>query len=105
MIGLGNGGMVCQRCFLNSMSNRTLLASTECGADNHRFISQKQYKRKLRKDCPSYATMERKGKNKKNGGTDNNSEGDANNTNGEDSKGPSGKCGHAANIINSRCMI
>ena len=63
--------MVCQRCLLNTMSNRTLLASTECGADNHRFISQRQYKRKLRKDCPSYATMERKGsKSKKNGGKD-----------------------------------
>ena len=65
---IGTSGMVCQRCLLNNMSNRTLLASTECGADNHRFISQRQYKRKLRKDCPSYATMERKGsKNKKNG--------------------------------------
>ena len=66
---LGNSGMVCQRCLLNTMSNRTMLASTECGADNHRFISQRQYKRKLRKDCPSYATMERKGsKSRKNGG-------------------------------------
>ena len=63
--------MVCQRCLLNTMSNRTMLASAECGADNHRFISQRQYKRKLRKDCPSYATMERKGsKSKKNGGKD-----------------------------------
>ena len=67
--------MVCQRCLLNTMSNRTLLASTECGADNHRFISQRQYKRKLRKDCPSYATMERKGsKIKKNGEKNNKKE-------------------------------
>ena len=69
----GNSGMVCQRCLLNTMSNRTMLASTECGADNHRFISQRQYKRKLRKDCPSYATMERKGsKVKKNDDEKNN---------------------------------
>ena len=60
--------MVCQRCLLNTMSNRTMLASTDCGTDNHRFISQRQYKRKLRKDCPSYATIERKSmKIKKNG--------------------------------------
>jgi hypothetical protein len=53
-----------------------MLASTEeCGADNHRFISQRQYKRKLRKDCPSYATMERKGsKIKKNGEKNNKKE-------------------------------
>ena len=64
--------MVCQRCLLNTMSNRTLSAASECAADNHRFISQRQYKRKLRKDCPSYATMERKGSKIKKNGENNN---------------------------------
>ena len=59
------------------MSNRTMLASTDCGPDNHRFISQRQYKRKLRKDCPSYATIERKSmKMKKNGEKPNNKDED-----------------------------
>ena len=59
----GTDAMVCQRCFLNTMSNKTLLTTSEC--DQHRFISQRQYKRKLRRECPSYVTMERKPSKKK----------------------------------------
>ena len=88
LINIGNSGKVCQRCLLNNMSNRTLLASTECGADNHRFISQRQYKRKLRKDCPSYATMERKGsKSKKNGEKNNQNAGNADKDDDQDTTG------------------
>ena len=49
----------CQRCILNTLSNRTM--SLDCNEliNRERFISQRQYKRKLKRDCPSYATMDR----------------------------------------------
>ena len=49
----------CQRCLLNNLSNRTM--SLDCNelVNSSRFISQRQYKRKLKRDCPSYATMDR----------------------------------------------
>ncbi|XP_059079558.1 uncharacterized protein LOC131877787 [Tigriopus californicus] len=55
----------CQRCLLNKMTNRTL--SLDCdevwlSAQQHRgrFISQRQYKRKIKREAPSYVTLERK---------------------------------------------
>lgn len=57
----------CQRCLLSTLSNRTM--SLDCNelVNSSRFISQRQYKRKLKRDCPSYATMDRaKKKNKEN---------------------------------------
>ena len=50
----------CQRCLLNTLSNRTM--SLDCNEliNSSRFISQRQYKRKLKRDgTPSYATMDR----------------------------------------------
>ena len=49
----------CQRCLLNTLSNRTM--SLDCNelVNSSRFISQRQYKRKLKRECPSYATMDR----------------------------------------------
>jgi len=40
----------CQRCVLNSISNRTLNEDHQQTAGKERFISQKQYKRKIRRD-------------------------------------------------------
>ena len=40
----------CQHCVLNSLSNRTLSREPALGASTDRFISQRQYKRKIRRE-------------------------------------------------------
>ena len=69
----GSRSSDCQRCVLNSISNRTL--SRELGTSGDRFISQRQYKRKIRRESGregGYSTLdlrtERKLSNGRNGG-------------------------------------
>ena len=40
----------CQHCVLNSLSNRTLSKDSQLAASTDRFISQRQYKRKIRRE-------------------------------------------------------
>ena len=61
----GNEGP-CRLCLLSSLSNKSLDegGSGQDGCEKHRIISQRQYKRKLRRDCPSYVTLDRKNSKK-----------------------------------------
>lgn len=59
----------CQACLLSSLSSRTIsgLERKEASQDDERFISQRQYKRKIsrqndKRALPSYVTMERRRK-------------------------------------------
>ncbi|XP_071745713.1 uncharacterized protein [Lepeophtheirus salmonis] len=58
----------CQRCLLNSISNRTMSLDCEgfwTSSGQARLISQRQYKRKIKRDTPGYVTLERRRGDKK----------------------------------------
>ena len=52
----------CQHCVLNSLSNRTLNKDPQLAASTDRFISQRQYKRKIRRErdgnTSGYSTLD-----------------------------------------------
>ena len=61
----------CQRCVLNSMSNRSLNIHCDGEQGKDRFISQRQYKRKIRREVPKgsvkYSTLDLRAEKRLNG--------------------------------------